>query len=79
MPDHIHVLALTHGPSLIEMIRRLKGRSAADLRRRLGIRGVWQASFHDQMVREPERLIEILRYVLNNPVRAGLVREWRDY
>ena len=40
---------------------------------------VWQVSFWDRFLREEESLEEVVLYVLNNPVRKGLVKEWRDY
>jgi len=30
-------------------------------------------------VRDGEELQRILRYVVNNPVKAGLVEHWRDW
>jgi REP element-mobilizing transposase RayT len=79
MPDHVHLLALSRGPSLIDFVRLLKGRSAADLRRFLGLHDVWQKSFNDHLVRRTESLGGALRYLLDNPVRAGLVTEWGLY
>ncbi len=47
---------------------------------RLGLTGAfWQRSFYDHFLREEERLEQVVEYVLNNPVRAGLVSQRRDY
>ena len=47
---------------------------------RLGVTGAfWQLSFWDHFLRGDERLELVIEYVLNNPVRSGLVARWRDY
>jgi len=38
----------------------------------------WERSFYDRIIRARE-LGNKVRYVLNNPVRARLVSDWRDY
>ena len=37
----------------------------------------WQKTFHDHLIRTKELGVQV-RYVLDNPVRKGLVREWRE-
>ena len=39
----------------------------------------WQKSFWDHFLRVEEDLQEVVDYVLYNPIRRGLVEEWRDY
>jgi REP element-mobilizing transposase RayT len=39
----------------------------------------WQQGFHDRIIRNPVEYAETIRYVVNNPVRAGLVESWEDY
>ncbi len=39
----------------------------------------WQKDFFDHIIRKEEGLINIAKYILNNPVRAGLVEYWQDY
>jgi len=46
----------------------------------LGIRGAfWQGSFWDHFLRREEQVETAVNYVLNNPVRSGLVQQWQDY
>jgi len=78
MPNHVHVLALNVTGSLVEFMRLLKGRSAARLRD-VKTGPVWQRSFHDHLLRRNEDIVETLKYLLNNPVRAGLANEWTRY
>jgi len=75
MPDHWHgLLALGPTGTLSDMMRRIKGRTS----RALG-GGVWQNGFHDHALRSDESCIRAARYIVSNPVRAGLVGSLRDY
>jgi hypothetical protein len=40
---------------------------------------VWQRGFHDRALRGDEDLPAVARYIVANPLRAGLVRSVRDY
>ncbi len=40
---------------------------------------MWQRSFFDHALRREEDLRKAAEYVLNNPVRDGLVEDRRDY
>ena len=39
----------------------------------------WQKDFFDRVLRDDDELVRQLRYVAENPVRRGLVRDWREY
>lgn len=74
MPDHLHWLMALGQASLASLIKRIRGRSAHAINRCWQRRGtVWQPGFHDHAVREEECLVTTTRYLLMNPVRAGLV------
>ena len=48
--------------------------------RKHGIQGqLWQRGYFDHIVRREEKLGQVAEYILNNPVRAGLVRDWAQY
>jgi REP element-mobilizing transposase RayT len=81
MPDHFHaLLSLTGQISLGAVMNRLKGRSARAINARLGRAGdFWQTSFHDHALRSEEDRLEIARYVVANPLRAGIVERLGDY
>lgn len=81
MPDHCHWLfALTGGRSLSVVINTVKSLSARRVNRALNRSGsVWQRSFYDRAIRREEDLEAVARYIVANPVRAGLVRSVRDY
>ena len=78
MPDHVHILALNAKGSLLEFMRLLKGRLTRGLRGSIA-GSVWQRSFHDHLIRRDEDIAATLQYLLENPVRAGLVHDWTHY
>ena len=50
-----------------------KGRSAREFNRDLGRRGaVWASGFHDRALRQDDDVRRAARYLIENPVRAGL-------
>ena len=78
--NHVHLLvALPVGQALPRIMQQLKGASARACNLVLGRTGAfWQHESYDRVMRmgETERVI---RYILMNPVTAGLVSEWRDW
>jgi putative transposase len=81
MPDHLHWLfELTGQVELQRVIATVKRHSARQINKHLGRRGaIWQPGYHDHCVRREEDLRAIARYVVMNPVRAGLVSSVRAY
>ncbi len=62
------------------IMKRLKGRSAVLANRALGRSGqFWQRESYDHYVRSERELNNILRYILDNPVKAGWVEQWEDW
>lgn len=39
----------------------------------------WQKDFYDHILRRDEEINKQIQYILNNPVRANLVKNWKDY
>ncbi|HEY5790317.1 MAG TPA: transposase [Gammaproteobacteria bacterium] len=75
MPDHLHWLMLLGADTgLAQAVGRLKSYSAHRIGRR-----VWQKGFHDHAIRDEDDLLEIARYIVANPLRAGLVDEIGQY
>lgn len=80
MPDHFHWLVGLRSGSLEQLMQRVKGRSARQLNQALGQAGtIWQSGFHDRAVRREEDAQAVGRYIVANPLRAGLVRRIGDY
>ncbi|KFN48889.1 REP-associated tyrosine transposase [Arenimonas composti] len=80
MPDHVHALIRPDERPLSDVIGRVKGRTAFEFNCRFGRkRPLWQRGFHDRAARAHLNLVDALRYMLQNPVRAGLVQELGEY
>ena len=74
MPDHFHWLMQLEDKNLGSTVGRVKRLASA----RAG-GPLWQDGFHDRAVRTEGDLKAIARYIIANPVRAGLVDSVGDY
>jgi putative transposase len=80
MPDHFHWLIELQQGSLSELMQKIKSMSAKEVKRRTGRNtSLWQRGFHDRALRREEDLVKLARYVVANPLRAGLVQKLGDY
>jgi putative transposase len=81
MPDHLHwIFKLGEDESLSEVVRRFKGRSSRDIHKNTKhSSAVWQSAFFDHAIRADEDLRQLAEYVIQNPVRAGLVSDVGRY
>lgn len=81
MPDHLHWLFSLRGHRTISAsIRNVKCNSGKAINKmRESTDPVWQAGFYDRAIRRHEDLVDVARYIIANPLRAGLVRSVRDY
>jgi len=80
MPDHIHLLVQLCETPIQKVIGRLKSRSARLLNNEIGRTGrFWRPGFHDHALRKEEDMLEMARYIVANPIRAGLVKRYGDY
>jgi REP element-mobilizing transposase RayT len=75
MPDHLRLVQLGTD-SLPRVVGRMKGRSS---RSAAGGAPCWQRGYYDHAIRTDENLVEVARYIIANPLRAGLVRRIGDY
>lgn len=80
MPDHLHgLLSLGEQTDLSEVMRRFKGASARAVNLARGSSGsLRQPAFYDRALRREESRIEAARYIVANPLRAGLVARVGD-
>jgi putative transposase len=82
MPDHIHMLlSLSKGyqKGLINWVSAFKRYPARVIKRSYGVEQLWQKNFYDHVIRKDESLIKVAEYIINNPVRKGIVTEWKEY
>ena len=79
LDDSGHLMFLSEHPGLSRIMHSLKGRSARECNLILSRTGqFWEHESFDHVVR-PGKLMATVRYVLNNPVKAGLVTEWSQW
>jgi REP element-mobilizing transposase RayT len=86
MPNHKHVvftpLEESNGKyfSLSKIMHSLKRHTAREANLILGREGeFWQHENYDHYIRDAAELERIVKYVLYNPVKAGLVDDWRKW
>ncbi|HEX9185872.1 MAG TPA: transposase [Vicinamibacteria bacterium] len=80
MTNHFHLLLETPEPNLSRGMRLLNGRYSQRFNRRHGRVGhVLQGRFKGILVEREAHLVELARYVVLNPVRAGMVAAAEDY
>ena len=86
MSNHVHVVftprietAEAYYP-LAQIMHTMKGYSAQRANRLLGRSGAfWLHESYDHCVRSEAELERIIAYVVNNPVKAGLVSDWQAW
>lgn len=62
------------------ILKKIKGSTARECNKLLNRSGkFWQHESYDHAIRNNESLKRVVKYVLNNPVKAGLVENWEDY
>ena len=80
MPDHAHLLLTLGGDATLSNVaQRVKSVISLEVGRQVGAKGIWQRGFHDHAIRSDECLRSVARYVVFNPVRAGIVQKVGDY
>ena len=95
MCNHVHLLINTTGFNasisinkfgktknypLADTMRLLKGSTSRACNKSLGRKGAfWHHESYDHFVRNEEELNRIVKYIVNNPVKAGLVDDWQDW
>lgn len=95
MPNHAHIVFGIGAPDLLEpvgqidnlsnkpvskIMQSLKRHTAREANKILGRKGAfWQDESYDHVIRNSEELERIILYVLHNPVKAGFVKNWRDW
>ncbi len=68
------------GKQVSGIMMSMKRHTALEANRLLGRKGsFWQGESYDHVVRNTEELARIIEYVLDNPVKAGLVHKPEDW
>ena len=81
MPDHMHfALQLAEDETLAKTMNQINSCSAIAVNRALNRHSqLWQGACHDHALRDEEQLFTAIRYLISNPIRAGLVEKLGDY
>ena len=83
MPNHWHaILRPASGCelNLSQIMRGVKGRTARRINLALGRTGAfWQSDWFDRWLRTDAEGARVIDYIQQNPVKAGLVRQWTDW
>jgi putative transposase len=80
MPDHVHFLVQgnsesSNGRRLIKLGKQYPGYAYSQKYRCK----LWQPWGYERVLRDEEASVTVARYILENPVRAGLARTVLDY
>ena len=80
MQDHVHLLIELGEEPLHKVMNLWKSNSGHALNRAIGRKGrFWQKGYHDHALRREEDIKETARYIIANPLRAGLSQKYCEY
>lgn len=80
MPNHVHALLRIGATPLSVLVADWKEYTAREANRTLQLRGAfWAANCWDTFMKDPDHELKACRYIENNPVKAGLVRDPKDW
>jgi len=82
MPNHVHLLLTLkpEAPVLFKVLQRIKRYTSLKCNEILFREGAfWEQESYDHIVRSDHEFDRILHYILQNPVKAGLVKNWEDW
>jgi putative transposase len=80
MPDHLHLLVkgFDDESDLRRFVKRTKQAAGYAYKQR-GHERLWQEGYFDRVLRDESEARSCAQYIVNNPVRDGLVARARDY
>lgn len=80
MPDHLHAMIQLGDVPLGRVMQQVNSRTARVANAQGQEQGrVWQPAYHDHALRAEEDMRRAARYLVANPLRAGLVEHIGDY
>ncbi|MEW5799952.1 MAG: transposase [Bacteroidota bacterium] len=85
MPNHVHLLCKHSykfsGARIIDIMESIKKYSArrANALLKRTRKQFWQSESYDHLIRNEPELENTIRYILYNPVKAGLCKDWFDW
>jgi putative transposase len=80
MSTHVHIILHKIQKPLFRILQSLKRHTARESNKILKREGsFWDKESYDNLVRDRDDLSVKINYVLQNPVKAGLVKNWEDW
>lgn len=90
MPNHVHMVFrhiekeadIQRGIDypITKILHSIKSYTALECNKLLDRKGkFWQSESYDRVIRDSDELEKTIRYLLNNPVKAGLVQSWEEW
>ncbi len=80
MPDHVHFAARLQDKTLSALMHSLKSFTAQKINGLLERNGqLWEPQYHDHAIRTEDELKNCVGYCLQNPMRKGLVDNFKEY
>lgn len=80
MPDHLHMLAegANDKSNFRRFISVLKQKTGYILWTQMKTK-LWQENYYEHILRKEEDTLTVVKYILNNPVRKGILRRYNEY
>jgi len=80
MPDHLHLLVVGQDDrsNLRKFISLYKQKTGYWFKKNYNA-NLWHISYYDHILRKEESIESVALYILENPVRKGLVSNFREY
>jgi REP element-mobilizing transposase RayT len=80
MPNHIHIIVKIGNAPLAKLMQSWKQFISRESNKLLNRKGdFWQREYWDTYMRDENQMLTATKYIENNPVKANLVREPRDW
>ena len=82
MPNHVHILlsTLENSSPLDKILQNHKKFTASKCNKVLNRKGqFWQHESFDRIIRNDKHFNATVRYIINNPVKAGMAKNWEDW
>jgi REP element-mobilizing transposase RayT len=82
MPNHVHLVfeLLKNNKGVCKIMQSIKRVSARRSNQFLKKKGkFWQDESYDRLVRDEVELYFVIKYILMNPVEAGLASDWKQW
>ncbi len=80
LPDHVHLLLRIDGSvGIVDFIRKFKSVTTRLWWTHGNTGRLWQRTFHDHLLRDNDDDSEYVKYVMMNPIKAGLAANWGEH